>query len=345
MAKEEITETNERDLINMIDDARSSDDEMRDRLALDAPLPEKSDNGTSRSAPPEPSDAGLDETDEVNDEIDAPTEESDSEQADGLDPALIDRALDAGLSREQAMNMDPTALSTIIDVLDRQISDIGRRRDEKDGKGPEAPDSVRALREFKVKAERKRRRSSDEDEWSSSDDTERDAPSPPDWIDQFGDMHSATVDAFDQLQSRVHQLEAEINGYRQSDQQNRFDSWIDSQGDSIKEVLGKGPSDSLQGHGAFARNREKIRDEVEALRIGYQRLEKPMPPDNELWSRAMRMLFPKQFQTEARKDLEQKVKTQRKAAVSRPTRRRSVEGHISEREEMIRAMTEARGNK
>lgn len=243
------------------------------------------------------------------DAIPSAPETSDSPQ---FEPALIERAQEAGLSDEEARAFGtPEHLERSLSIYDRKIAATGKKLQEehlaRQKQPAEKPKEQVAelLKKFEFKG--------GEDYY---DDTLR------------GDLMSMN----DHYHTEVHNMKqllalmlGAMNQQANATSEQEFDDCVSSLGDEYTEFVGRGKTSDLDPDSEELRWRNEIRDHEKVLALGYRHAGNPVPPRKVLNRRAASIVLADKLreraEESARQKLEQQVKKRATQVISRPTHR------------------------
>lgn len=159
-----------------------------------------------------------------------------------------------------------------------------------------------------------------------------------DIIKQFDNIQKHFSDEVNKLKERNAVLEnsaAQVNGQAKIA---RFDGFIAGLGDDFQPLLGKGGVDAVDQKSDHFKNREKLFSEMQALAAGYGNVGMPVPPEAELFRKALHSTFGDQIQKIANGKLRNTVERRAKQIIAPPTHQSSNES-VSDEDKAVAAVT------
>lgn len=217
----------------------------------------------------------------------------DSAAGDGaLSDDLLTRAKEAGLTEDEAKATDAASLLKVLDLFDRRVASLGRTP----GRTP--PEGGEAAGEASGKHAQ-----------------------PDDVIGQLTINEDAAepevVAAFKTMANELARLQGRLGEIESAGETERAARLFTSVPKEQVELFGS--ADTVTA--AQRANRERVLDEMRALRAGLKATGKTVPGEAELFERAKRSALGDQLQTIARKKLTEQARSRSGQFTARPTQR------------------------
>ncbi len=154
----------------------------------------------------------------------------------------------------------------------------------------------------------------------------------PDVVNQFKNMKShydaQIAELRNQLQS-MNQVSESSKAFNMFDELNNPD------------IFGSG---NVQPNSKEGRNRQKVLDEMDALKAGYEAKNRKVPSDETLLPKAMNLVFGEELASTVRKDFARKVEGRHDSRIARPnTRVSKPNNRVAEATRNVAAMMRDRG--
>lgn len=252
------------------------------------------DPDTKRKKPSETLDDASDTDGEAEETETAPTD--DAADSDGISDELLDRAATLGYTVAEIKGFtDAKAFEKEVSRVERIQERLQQRQGEK--KDPPVTDPA------------------------PEEDPE------PDWDAMIEEGHDpSTIELNKKTWQRAHAAETLVKQMVSAEKQRewnaqceRFDTTLNNLGEEYKALFGEGRrGDLLKASPEAAANRDRVFQQMQILRTGYQAAGIPVPAEAQLINEAVQSSFHKQTQEIARKAITSQIKKSSKQALSRP---------------------------
>ena len=233
----------------------------------------------------------------VEEDMPAETEEVTEDTSEDLPDEIVDRAREAGLTKDELENMgSPDTAQFVLDLLQQktqQLEEEARNTTSKDGDAvQEEPSSEPGGDEF-------------------------------DWIDKLDPDDSVDSDAIKALKvmkAKLDEMSGAVKSMTEQSRAAKADSYFVQLDEQWSELFGDAKEQSAKDK----MNRQTVVDEMESLREGYRSRKKRIPEESELFERALRSTFGEHEKNFAQNEISDKIKKREaqflSRAQSRPTK-------------------------
>lgn len=180
------------------------------------------------------------------------------------------------------------------------------------------PEVVDALDDDRLRAAVESVRSRLDSEKARKAETPKVEPKPA--IDEDGDedpIASWKAKAEDAA-NRAAELERRVREIELRSHTGGFERLVAGVPEEWRDVLGEGPSDSLRRSSVAARNRNELRENMEAIVEGLKAKNRPVPSESELFERALRFTFADKYEKIKAVQEAEKTKVRQTQFVGRP---------------------------
>jgi hypothetical protein len=273
--------------------------------------------------------ASATENADSGDDKNSASEATESEQSLAVDPAVFARAIRAGLSEDDVVELGSEA------AVMRTVTLLESRRGESNDTRPgEVKEAAVADGGEKAKLEAKA------PEWKLDlpdvdENIVRALNSVPEYVKAFVE---AQLSRLSPDQTAMKQQVEKMSQYVQSLEQQRVtsevDSWVAAQGQDWEKILGKGSIEDLDQNGEAAKARQALFREAKVQEQALLATGK-RPSIKDCLDRARAVLHPKQVERSAQKKLLLKAKSAKGTMLARPSNRPGVPGIDDAEKEII----------
>lgn len=244
---------------------------------------------------PEDPDGNIEESkEEPKEEEKGKEEEEFVARTDDFSPEIVERALKVGLDSDKLNALGDDALR----ILER-LEGASKEDSAKDKTSQDDSDFEFEPLELKI----------NEDQFD------------PELVSQFKAMNSHFEGLFRQQQERykgvIDSLQSDLRAIQQEKFVQDFDQQVSKMGEDWEKVLGKGSTLELDEKSAAYRNRKAIAEEMTNIASGLRVRGRAVPPDGELFQRALRSVLGDRYEANIRESLAKQSK-QRKASTFTP---------------------------
>ena len=235
-------------------------------------------------------------------------EDASGGEEQGLDPNLLQIASGLGMpeSAAKAFGSD----EVLYDYLQRTLQDQQQPGQAQPAPGQQPPPAEQTSTDFKL-------------ELPEFSETEHGEETVRAW-QQVQAMYDTQSAKLQQTEQAVQQL---LSGYQEIANErylSEFDAFLDSKVKAHEEygdVLGSGPTRSLDPNGKAFRNRTKIDAAVDVIQRGFAARGQRVPPRQDVFESAFHAALADQAQEVARRQVSAKVNRRRSQAIARPASR------------------------
>jgi hypothetical protein len=252
-------------------------------------------------------DGGDDESDDdleeqlegADDEGDDEDEDGDDDESAGLDDAILERAANLGLTREEAEAFEtPEALERTLGILEKRLP----QDDGVSGSEAEAGEND-AQEGFEL-------------------EFEDEALYEPELIDNLRGMKTHYDQALSAMRQEVEQLRSANQANEAQAVTERFERMISDLGDDYEPMLGKGTVDDIDRSGDHFKNRQKLFEQMHVIQSGRVAAKLEPLAEKELFQQAVNHVFNGNLKDLTRKGIAKTLKKRKGQMIGRPQGRK-----------------------
>jgi hypothetical protein len=248
--------------------------------------------------------AGSPDLDDAGDDdaAEASSDETEDDTTDetALSGAMIDRALDAGLTEDQANALGVDALTGILDRLDQQAAELAKNVPDTE---PATESETPKVEPYKLKLD---------------PDLHED-----DVVLAFNEMNEHYAGLMQTMSERLGRMEQTHTAAAEAERTTRMDRMFKDLGKEWEDVYGKGSTSKMSRRSDGYKARDEVEQHMKVLAAGYKAQGRQVPDEADLFMRAHRGTHGDKQATISQTRKAEKVRNRQGQFVARPSHRRT----------------------